>query len=439
MYKAPKKKFVSKRQSRRIIANNTEIDIAGCSQSILDVYTINISEPTFDLNIHDETAKDFNISNTLNNNTLLIDCTISEDNNKYQHCDVQVNCDNQVNSDNHNSTIFSMTNQNQNRRPITKEIEKTCDNNDDNKFRNDIATWSVSYNIPHSACNALLKILRQYTSYNLPMDTRTLLQTPKQTNIVQLCGGEYFHFGIHDIITKMLLKNNDKYFNLIIHIDGLPLAKSSQASFWTILCSNTVNKTVYLVGAYFGYEKPNNSNIFLQALVNDLHDLINNGYINNGNVINISLFALICDAPAKFFALCIKGHTGFYSCTKCLVKGKYTNGRICFPYEKNYPLRTDELFALNAYQNFQISFSILNNIPKFLPLTNTPLDYMHLICLGVMKKMILLWMKGPLSVRLNTRSKNKISHLLILLRNTTPADFARKPRSLKDVMQWKAT
>lgn len=112
-------------------------------------------------------------------------------------------------------------------------------NNNEKKLRNDLVSWMISYNIPHNASNALLKILSQHISYNIPMDTRTLLKTPRQTNILKVCGGEFFHFGLHNIIKKMLLKNNDKCFNLIINIDGLPLAKSSQTSLWTILCSNT--------------------------------------------------------------------------------------------------------------------------------------------------------------------------------------------------------
>lgn len=51
----------------------------------------------------------------------------------------------------------------------------------------------------------------------------------------------------------MLTKNDDTCLNLIINIDGLPLVKLSQATLWPILCSNTA---VYLVGAYFGYQKP---------------------------------------------------------------------------------------------------------------------------------------------------------------------------------------
>lgn len=153
----------------------------------------------------------------------------------------------------------------------------------------------------------------------------------------------------------------------------------------------------------------------------------------------IRLFNLICDASAKSLVLCVKGYTGFYSCTKCVIKGKYVNGRICFPFRtKSYPLRRDELFAINAYTDFQTGYSIINNIPKFLPISNTPLDYMHLICLGVVKKIILLWTKGPLSFRLNLKSINKISYLLTLLKTSTPTEFVRRPRSINDVKLWKA-
>jgi len=101
-------------------------------------------------------------------------------------------------------------------------------------------------------------------------------------------------------------------------------------------------------------------------------------------------------------------------------------------------LRKNELFAVNSYNNFQMGYSILNNIPKFLPISYTPLGYIHLLCLGVVKKIVFLWMKRPFSVRISSRSVNKISHLLILLRHSTPKDFVRRPRSLRDIKLWKA-
>lgn len=64
---------------------------------------------------------------------------------------------------------------------------------------------------------------------------------------------------------------------------------------------------------------------------------------------------------------------------------------------------------------------------------------MHLLCLGVVKKIIILWIKeGSFSVRISSRSINRISHLLTSLKGSTPKDFVRKPRSLRDVKLWKA-
>lgn len=138
-------------------------------------------------------------------------------------------------------------------------------------------------------------------------------------------------------------------------------------------------------------------------------------------------------------SLCVLKITMGFSCTKCTIKGKYIHNRISFPSTTlSCRLRTDELFAVNAYKNFQTGYSILNNIPRFLPISHTALDYMHLLCLGIVKKMILPWIKGPYSVRLNSRSINKISYLLVLFRNSMPKDFVRRPRSLKDVKLWKA-
>jgi len=69
------------------------------------------------------------------------------------------------------------------------------------------------------------------------------------------------------------------------------------------------------------------------------------------NVIKIRSSALIYDA-AKSFALYVKGYTGFRSCTKCIIKEKYVNGRICFPHG-TYPLRMNYL-PLMPIRNFRL-------------------------------------------------------------------------------------
>lgn len=242
MHNTQKRKLVSKRHGRRIIANNTAIDIAGSSKLVLDESIVNTSsEVSIDIDLHDDTLVD------VTKDIAKVD--IWNDTNKIYiiptpsiHDDRSQNSSIQANSDEYNSIIKEVNNIDDN----------DNENDNENKLRNALATWAISHNITHNACNSLLKIFRLYTSYNIPTDVRTLLQTPRKTDILKVCGGDYFHSGLYDIIKKMLLKNDDKYTNLIINIDGLLLAKSSQASLWTILCSNTVNKSIYLVGAYFG-------------------------------------------------------------------------------------------------------------------------------------------------------------------------------------------
>lgn len=72
-------------------------------------------------------------------------------------------------------------------------------------------------------------------------------------------------------------------------------------------------------------------------------------------------------------------------------------------------------------------------------ITQIPLDYMHLVCLGVVKRILLMWMKGPLTCRLGFRSLQQISDRLVDLKCYIPSEFARKPRSLFEVQRWKAT
>lgn len=68
-----------------------------------------------------------------------------------------------------------------------------------------------------------------------------------------------------------------------------------------------------------------------------------------------------------------------------------------------------------------------------------PIDYMHCVCLGVMKNLIMSWIHGHLKVRLNSRSVNIISERLLNMKAFIPCEFNRKPRYLYELARWKAT
>ncbi|XP_065683810.1 uncharacterized protein LOC124813452 isoform X1 [Hydra vulgaris] len=112
---------------------------------------------------------------------------------------------------------------------------------------------------------------------------------------------------------------------------------------------------------------------------------------------------------------------------------------MTFP-EVNSPLRTNEAFNDMLYEDHH-----KNNIKSPLTqlsigmVTDFVLDYMHLVCLGVMRKLLQFWVKGPLKTRLSTQQVMKISEHQKLLRSSIPNEFMRKPRSLTELDRWKAT
>lgn len=120
-----------------------------------------------------------------------------------------------------------------------------------------------------------------------------------------------------------------------------------------------------------------------------------------------------------------------------MAEGDYQNGRVCFP-ETDSKLRTDSNFNSRENEEYHICNSILETIPTKM-VTQVPLDYMHLCCLGVMKKLLLFWIKGPLNVRLPSRKIEKISSLLLSCTTSQPKEFQRRLRGLDCISNWKAT
>lgn len=313
----------------------------------------------------------------------------------------------------------------------------------ENNFQRDLTIWAVEHQVTHTALRALLQKLRKYPCFsNLPLDARSLLQTARQQIIRTIVPGSYYHFGLSDSLRKIIpfLKDNVNCIRIAVNIDGLPLSKSSQQQFWPILGSVLSYNYVFIIGIYYGLEKPADANDFLQEFVEEAAKLCTNGINVNGQIISCRIDALICDAPAKSFVLCVKGHCGYSSCTKCITEGEYIRNRMCFP-EIDAHLRSDDDFVHKVDDNYHkpdITCSLLN-ISYFKPVTNVPLDYMHLILLGIMRKLLYLWLTGDVRHCLQCKVVDEISLHLIKLKPFIPVEFARKPRHLKYIKLFKAT
>jgi hypothetical protein len=64
---------------------------------------------------------------------------------------------------------------------------------------------------------------------------------------------------------------------------------------------------------------------------------------------------------------------------------------------------------------------------------------MHLVCLGVMRRLLRFWISGPLKCRLPSFSVKLLSDKLMKIKSFIPTEFARKPRRIDELDRWKAT
>lgn len=327
---------------------------------------------------------------------------------------------------------------------------KDCDvSSDSPTFAKSLAKWAVERNITQRSLTPLLWLLRSHDCFSgLPRDARSLLGTPRNTavaaGIVQLSPGTYCHYGLRKGLEHILGSAEcvPDVIPLCFNIDGLPLGKSSKQQLWPVQCcvrgpdlADELQKP-FLVGAFVGPSKPDCANDFLKPFVSELKELLQSGISVSGKVAEIKLKSIICDAPARAFVFQIKGHSSYYGCPKCTAEGSF-HEKVVFSATVGRP-RTDDSFRQQEDMDHHLGVTILTELPIDC-ITCAPLDPMHLLYLGVMRKLVNLWFSGPLSVRIGPLNRIEISKRSCSLEKHVPQEFARKPRSFDEKDRWKAT
>ncbi|OXA48678.1 hypothetical protein Fcan01_16170 [Folsomia candida] len=305
-------------------------------------------------------------------------------------------------------------------------------------FKAELRSWTITHNTTATATTDLLKLLHRHHCFKyLPLDCRTLLQTPRTTTIIDIPPGKYCSFDWITSIRKIILHNGQSSakVKLQINIDGIPLYHSSSHQFWPIL--GAINENVFVIGIYSGQGKPNSVNEFLSPFLQQLQELPRPILIN-GVQYEVKLSALICDAPARAFVLGTKCHTGYSSCGSCTIKGFYYQNRVIFPYDR-HPERTNITHREKSDPQHHNEYSFMEKTDLDL-VKGSPGEYMHLVCLGIVRKILHLLTKGKkCPARLRPNQIEEISEKLVKLKKYIPHEFARKPRKLKDLDHWKAT
>ncbi|KAB0804230.1 hypothetical protein PPYR_01200, partial [Photinus pyralis] len=316
----------------------------------------------------------------------------------------------------------------------------------------DLVNWAVAGHVSQKNFNNLLSILKKPHDINeflsLPSDCRTLLKTHRKHTVTDCINGQYYHFGIVDSILyslnshKMCLSDDmsNNVLEVDINIDGLPLSKSSNNQFWPVLGCLTMLKcnSPFVIGVYCGRQKPSTPSELLDTLISEYSSIKTNGILFQNKIYFVRFAKFICDAPAKAFVLGVKGHNAYHSCTKCIVEGEFISNRMCF-LDTNCSLRTDHEFRNNVYEDYHTGRTPLLSLDVNL-VNQFPLDYMHLVCLGVMKKLLFFWIRGSINVRMNKTDLNIVDERLKMIRqHMSSNDFSRLPRTILEIERWKAT
>lgn len=302
--------------------------------------------------------------------------------------------------------------------------------------------WSCDNHIPQMALKSLLDLLNTNLALELPKDPRTLMGTPRALNIREMGeNGQYWHNGFEMCLKRIFSDiGTPLSISININIDGLPIYKSTTKNFWPILCNIYEYPDIqpFVAGLYYGTGKPKDINEFLNPFVDEVLPLLESGITINGHKLTITIRCFICDTPARSF---IKGVVNFnakYGCIKCTTKGRYSHisGTMTYP-QLNAPKRTDQKFRMMEYADHQRNTTPLVKLPMDLIRDVIVGDSLHLLELGVMKKLLTSWRTGTMSMKAkwSCAQKREISETLVRIK--FPIEIHRQMRSLDYVALWK--
>ena len=136
----------------------------------------------------------------------------------------------------------------------------------------------------------------------------------------------------------------------------------------------------------------------------------------------------------------MKGHCSYHACSFCRIVGEYNGRSVIFPFTcSQIEERDDTLYARGEESN-QTGISPLVNLVSLKDAF--PFEYMHLVCLGVMKRLVQSYFTtkhGLFRCHVTASMMSKLEENVCIFQNILPREFQRKVRSFKNHCYFKAT
>uniref|UniRef100_A0AAG5DRP2 Uncharacterized protein n=1 Tax=Anopheles atroparvus TaxID=41427 RepID=A0AAG5DRP2_ANOAO len=200
------------------------------------------------------------------------------------------------------------------------------------------------------------------------------------------------------------------------------------------------NAPIMTAAIFCGTKKPESNEEYLRPLVKEINALIVRGIIINGEHIAIKMRSIVADTPARAFIKGVTGHNGYNGCLKCTVEGVYHSaGRtMTFP-GINAAKRTDHGFRSGVYSGHHKTTTPLLDVLNFDIIEDVIVsDRLHLIDLGVMKRLVVAWRDGTqMQTHWLPEDCKEISAMLRKIE--LPIEIHRKLRPIKFAKFWKGS
>lgn len=182
-----------------------------------------------------------------------------------------------------------------------------------------------------------------------------------------------------------------------------------------------------LIGLFCGTSKPNSLAEYLHDLLHELKTL-KSGFLFKHKTFFVNIVSVVCDTPDRAFIRGVKSHNAYHGCDKCHQTGVRKSNQMTFP-EVNARRRTDNSFRQTIDEEHHVIHSPLADVGIDM-VACFPYDYMHLVCLGVMKCLLDLWINttGPLHCRISSSLASMVSDRLLALRSYIPSEFLESHR-----------
>lgn len=182
--------------------------------------------------------------------------------------------------------------------PCFQEEVTPVGNNYELLFITRLRNWALSNNITHNCLNELVFLIGPKYPF-LKMDARSILATPRKSNVILLENGEMIYFGIEKAIINKLsngIATNENVINIEINVDGIPIYNNSSIQFWQILArSNDFRDNFpFVIAIFCGRGKPMPPEKYFYNFIEEWKKLMNYGvtYGNKVYTIKLSFFFL---------------------------------------------------------------------------------------------------------------------------------------------------